>query len=333
MRENLEEIQKSRERSAELTRQLLAFARKQTIQPKVLDLNETVASMLKMLRRLIGENIHLAWMPGADLWPVKMDPSQIDQVLANLCVNARDAIASAGEVAIETRNVTVDDASAPSHPDCMPGDYVLLSVSDNGQGMDAATRAHLFEPFFTTKARGKGTGLGLATVFGAVIQNQGRINVDSKPGQGTTFRIYLPRAGAEAAAAKESARRSLRGTETVLLVEDEEQILNLGRRVLVQYGYTVLALSSPQEALAMAAQHVGPLQLLITDVVMPGMNGKELRDQLRASHPELKCLFMSGYTADVIANNGVLDDGVHFIQKPFTIQNLVETVRSVCEAD
>jgi signal transduction histidine kinase/ActR/RegA family two-component response regulator len=334
VRENLDEIQKSAQRSAELTRQLLAFARKQTIQPKVLNLNDTVAGMLKMLHRLIGEDIQLVWRPGADLWPVKMDPSQIDQVLANLCVNARDAIAGVGKVSIETGNVTLDAAAAQSHPELVPGDYVLLSVSDNGQGMDAATRAHLFEPFFTTKAQGKGTGLGLATVFGAVSQSQGVINVDSKPGQGTTFKIFLPRAKAEvAAAAQESVHRSLRGTETVLLVEDEEQILNLGRRILKQYGYTVLALPTPQAALAVAAEHAGPIHLLVTDVVMPGMNGKELRDRLISSNPKLKCLFMSGYTADVIADNGVLDDGVHFIQKPFTIESLVETVRSVCESD
>jgi CheY-like chemotaxis protein len=289
--------------------------------------------MLKMLRRLIGEDVNLAWLPGADLWAVRMDPSQIDQILANLCVNARDAIAGVGKVTIETGNVTLAANAAQSLPDCVPGDYVLLAVSDNGRGMDAATRAHLFEPFFTTKELGKGTGLGLATVFGTVIQNQGLINVDSEPGKGTTFKIYLPRAKAEAvAAAQESARRSLRGTETVLLVEDEEQILNLGRRILQQYGYTVLALSTPQAALTRAAQHAGPIHLLITDVVMPGMNGKELRDRIKAGHPQLKCLFMSGYTADVIADNGVLVDGVHFIQKPFTIESLVETVRRVCEA-
>jgi PAS domain S-box-containing protein len=217
VRDNLEEIQKSAEHSAELTRQLLAFARKQTIQPKVLDLNETVAGMLKMLGRLIGEDILLAWMPGAGLWPVRMDPSQIDQVLANLCVNARDAITGVGRVTIGTANVTLgsDDVQGPA--DCVPGDYVLLAVSDNGQGMDAATRAHLFEPFFTTKKLGKGTGLGLATVFGTVIQNQGAIKVESAPGQGTTFNIYLPRAKAEVAVeAQPTDRRSLRGTETVL---------------------------------------------------------------------------------------------------------------------
>jgi signal transduction histidine kinase len=200
--ESLEEIRKSAQRSADLTRQLLAFARKQTIQPKVLDLNDTVAGMLKMLRRLIGEDIDLAWLPGADLWPVKMDPSQIDQILANLCVNARDATAGTGKVTIETVTVTLDDTYARTHPDCVPGDYVMLAVSDTGHGMDDETRAHLYEPFFTTKELGKGTGLGLATVFGIVKQNLGLINVYSEPGQGTTFKIYLPRAAVESVVAE-----------------------------------------------------------------------------------------------------------------------------------
>jgi len=330
--ENLEEIQKSAQRSADLTRQLLAFARKQTIQPKVLDLNDTVAGMLKMLRRLIGEDIDLAWLPGADLWPVKADPSQVDQILANLCVNARDAITDTGKVSIETANVTLDDTYARTHPDCAPGDYVMLAVSDTGQGMDDETRAHLFEPFFTTKELGKGTGLGLATVFGIVKQNRGLINVYSEPGQGTTFKIYLPRVEAEAVvAAQKAVHRSLRGTETVLLVEDEEQILNLGRRILAQQDYTVLVASTPEVALVVAARHAGPIHLLITDVVMPGMNGKELRERLRTGQPQLKCLFMSGYTANVIAHHGVLEDGVQFLQKPFTIQTLAEKVREVLE--
>jgi PAS domain S-box-containing protein len=220
LRESIEEIQKSAERSADLTRQLLAFARKQTIQPKVLDLNDTVAGMLKMLRRLIGEDINLAWMPGSDLWAVKMDPSQIDQILANLCVNARDAIAGAGNLTIETANVRLDDTYAKTHPECVPGDYVMMAVSDTGQGMDLDTRVHLFEPFFTTKEVGKGTGLGLATVFGIVKQNEGLINVYSETGQGTIFKIYLPRDQTnEMATEQRSVHRSLRGTETVLVVE------------------------------------------------------------------------------------------------------------------
>jgi CheY-like chemotaxis protein len=213
----------------------------------------------------------------------------------------------------------------------VPGDYVLLSVGDSGQGMDEYTRAHLFEPFFTTKELGKGTGLGLATVYGIVKQNQGLIDVKSEPGKGTTIKIYLPRERVVAApAVKDPARELLRGSETVLLVEDEKQILMLGQRILEQKGYVVLTASTPQAAMDLATRHAGPIHLLVTDVVMPGMNGKELRDKLRISHPGLECLFISGYTADVIAENGVLDDGVHFLQKPFTIQALAENVRSVC---
>ena len=333
LRECLEEIQKSALRSADLTRQLLAFARRQTIQPKVLDLNNTVAGTLKMLRRLIGEDIDLVWMPGADLWPVKVDPSQIDQILANLCVNARDAIAGVGRVTIATANRPLDAAEAPNHPECVPGDYVLLSVRDTGTGMDQETRAHLFEPFFTTKEIGKGTGLGLATVFGIVKQNLGLVSVESEPGRGTTFKIHLPRAQPEAVAAKpETVPPGRRGPETVLLVEDEEQVLNLGRRILTRHGYTVLAASGPEAAMVAAAGHAGPIHLLITDVVMPGLNGKQLRERLRASHPELKCLFMSGYTANVIAHDGVIEGGVHFLQKPFSLESLSEKVREILES-
>jgi two-component system, cell cycle sensor histidine kinase and response regulator CckA len=332
LRENLEEIQKSANRSADLTRQLLAFARKATIQPKLLDLNQTVAAMLKMLRRLIGENIDLSWAPGSSLWPVKVDPSQVDQLLANLCVNARDAITSTGKVIIESANVTLDDTYARAHPECVAGDYVMVVVSDTGQGMDETTRAHLFEPFFTTKEVGKGTGLGLATVFGIVKQNRGLINVYSEPGMGTTFKIYLPRALEPLVAAEQAAvHGSLQGTETVLLVEDEEQILSLGERILRQHGYRVLTAASPEAALTLAAQFAGPIHLLITDVVMPGMNGKELREHIRATHSDAKCLFMSGYTSEVIALHGVLDDNIHFLQKPFTIRTLAEMVRKVLE--
>ena len=330
LRDNLEEIRRVALRSADLTRQLLAFARKQTISPMVLDLNDAVSGTLKMLQRLIGEDIQLIWAPGSSLWPVKMDPSQVDQVLANLTVNARDALEGGGNVTIETANVTLDNSYSYSHPECVPGNYVMLAVSDTGEGMDEETRAHLFEPFFTTKELGKGTGLGLATVFGIVKQNNGSIDVCSEPGQGTSFKLYFPRAAAEAGVvAKPVAQQSLRGTETVLLVEDEEQILNLSRRILDLHGYTVLASLTPEAAIALATQHHGVIHLLITDLVMPGMNGKELKQRLMASHPGLKCLFMSGYTADVIAHHGVLDEGVYFLQKPFTIRTLAERVREV----
>lgn len=249
LRESLEEIQQSAQRSADLTRQLLAFARKQTIAPKVLDLNDTIAGMLKLLRRLIGEHIKLVWLPGTSLWPVRIDPSQLDQILANLCINARDAIRDSGKLTIETQDMTLDDTYASTHPECLPGDYVLLTVSDDGHGMDAEVLSRVFEPFFTTKELGKGTGLGLATVFGIVKQNKGLINVYSEPGRGTTFKICLPRVEATTNQEPSIARPAAPVTETVLLVEDEEQILKLGRKILSQRGYTVLTASTPQRAL------------------------------------------------------------------------------------
>jgi CheY-like chemotaxis protein len=262
-----------------------------------------------------------------------MDPSQLDQILTNLCVNARDAIADTGMVTIETSNEVLDDAYMQNIPDCVPGNYVMLAVSDTGHGMDADTRAHLFEPFFTTKGVSKGTGLGLAMVIGIVEQNRGLINVYSEPGRGTTFKIYLPKAEPKIiAAVKSTQQMARRVSATVLLVEDEGQILNLGQRILQRQGYTVLAAPHPEVALALAAQQAGPIHLLVTDVVMPGMNGRELAERLRASHPDLKCLFMSGYTADVIAQHGVLDAGVAFLQKPFTLQSLAEKVCEVLEA-
>ena len=243
---DLEEIQKAAQRSVDLTRQLLAFARRQTAQPKIMDLNDTITGMLKMLRRLIGEDIDLAWMPAANLWPVKIDPAQIDQILANLCVNARDAISGVGKVTIGTQNITLDDAYCVEHPECISGDYVMLSVSDDGCGMDKETLKNLFEPFFTTKEVGKGTGLGLATVYGIVKQNDGFIYVYSEPGQGTTFKIYLPRTQ-EIEKEKETvvSKEISKGTEIVLLVEDEESILRLGKVVLERFGYTVLAARTP----------------------------------------------------------------------------------------
>jgi PAS domain S-box-containing protein len=330
MIEYLGEIRKSAERSADLTRQLLAFARKQTISPRILDLNDTVSGMLKMLLRLIGEDIELHWSPGAGVWPVKVDPGQIDQILANLTVNARDAIEGDGRITIETANVTIDSADAAAHPDSAPGEYVMLAVSDTGRGLDESVRAHLFEPFFTTKGPGKGTGLGLATVFGIIRQNNGFIDAASEPGHGTTFRLYLPRAAAAMPDTSPQAEGPApRGTETVLVVEDEEQVLTLSRQILERNGYTVLTARSPDVGLALAASSLAPLHMLVTDVVMPGMNGKELLDRLRVSHPGLKCLFMSGYTADVIAHHGILDEGIQFLQKPFTAATLAARVRDV----
>jgi len=327
----LEGIQQAAQRSADLTRQLLAFARKQTVAPKVLDLNETVTGMLNMLRRLIGENIDLAWLPSESLWPIKMDPTQIDQILANLCVNARDAIGDTGKVTIETANVIVDEAYCADHAGAVPGEYVLLAFNDNGVGMDHETLSHLFEPFFTTKEMGKGTGLGLATVYGTIKQNNGFIYVNSELGNGTTFNMYLPRyvTKSERLAESEAEKPAAPGHETILLVEDEPMILEMTALMLERQGYTVLPAVSPGEAICLAREHAGAIHLLMTDVVMPEMNGRDLARNLLSLYPDLKRLFMSGYTADVIAHHGVLEEGVQFIQKPFTMQGLAAKLKNV----
>ncbi len=330
----LQEIRKAASHSADLTRQLLAFARKQTVIPKVLDLNATVEGMLKMLRRLIGEDIELAWRPEPRETTVKIDPAQIDQMLANLAVNARDAIAGAGRLTIETALTAFDQAFCADHADAVPGEYVMLAVSDNGCGMDKATREHLFEPFFTTKGLGEGTGLGLATVYGIVQQNRGFIEFDSAPGQGTTFRIYLPRCldkakPSPAAAPKASAGH---GHETVLLVEDEPALLNMGKRMLESLGYRVLEAGTPAAAIAAAEQHVGEIHLLLTDVIMPGMSGRDLSNQMRSRRPHIKCLFMSGYTANAIAHQGLLSADVFFIQKPFSTSDLAAKVAEALDS-
>jgi len=326
---NLLEIRKAAERSANLTRQLLAFARRQTIVPVELNLNDIVGGMIKMLQRLIGEDVDLNWSPQAGLWPVKMDPSQVDQILANLCVNARDSIADVGKITIETENCSIDSEFCAHHAGFVPGEYVRLTVSDNGCGMDRDTLAHIFEPFFTTKETGKGTGLGLATVYGIVKQNNGFINVYSEPDQGTTFTIYLPRVKGEIAQEpmQDAAKPPVRGHETILLVEDEPAILRMTTMMLEKQGYTVLASNSPEEAIRLASEHASEIHLLMTDVVMPGMNGRDLASNLMSLYPHLRRLFMSGYTADVIARHGVLDEGVHFIQKPFTVKELTAKLR------
>jgi PAS domain S-box-containing protein len=331
----LQEVRKAAKRSADLTQQLLAFARKQTVAPKELDLNETVSGMLKMLQRLIGEDIDLAWLPGKELGSVKVDPSQIDQILTNLCVNARDAIADVGKVTIETGAAAFDEAYCAANAGFVPGDYVLLAVSDNGCGMDQETLVHLFEPFFTTKEVGRGTGLGLAMVHGAVKQNNGFINVYSEPGQGTTFNIYLPRHEAKAQAkADAAAAHPARGShETILLVEDDPAILSMITIMLEQLGYAVIAAKTPGEAIRLANEHAGEINLLITDVVMPEMNGRDLAANILSLYPGIKRLFMSGYTADVIAHHGVLEKGVNFIQKPFTMKNLAAKIREVLDRE
>ncbi len=328
---DLKEIQKAAKRSADITKQLLAFARKQTISPRQLDLNDTVESMLNMLRRLIGEDIDLVWQPAAHIWPVKMDPSQIDQILANLCINARDAIAGVGKLTIETGRKTFDEEYCHEHAGFIPGDFVLLAVSDNGCGMDKDTLENLFEPFFTTKEVGKGTGLGLATVYGIVKQNKGFINIYSELGQGSTFKIYLPRLVADENTDKAVPEKKAAsgGSETILLVEDEPSILKMTRMMLEKIGYTVLSAVTPSEAMEKAENHSGSVELLMTDVVMPEMNGRDLAAKVTELHPDIKLLFMSGYTANVIAHQGILDNGVAFIQKPFSMADMTAKVREV----
>lgn len=331
---DLEEVLNAANRSADITRQLLAFSRQQTIAPTVLDLNDAVAGMLKMIRRLIGEDIDLTWHPGAAVWPIFMDPSQLDQIMVNLCVNARDAIDNVGKIAIETGTTVFDTAYCADHYGFEPGEFVLLSVSDNGCGMSKETREHLFEPFYTTKETGKGTGLGLATVYGIVRQNNGFINVYSEPELGTTFSIYLPRheGAMSSERATELSVSDARGNETILLVEDEQSILTMTTLMLGELGYTVLPAHTPREAMRLAGEHTGTIHLLITDVVMPDMNGRELATSLQQSAAGLKTLFMSGYTANVIAHRGVLKEGVQFIQKPFSRKKLAAKVRSVLDS-
>jgi two-component system, cell cycle sensor histidine kinase and response regulator CckA len=330
---DLKEIQKAAQRSADITKQLLAFARKQTISPRKLDLNDTLESMLKMMRRLIGEDIDLVWQPSAHLWPVKMDPTQLDQILANLCVNARDAIEGVGKITIETGKKTFDAAYCKDHSGFIPGDFVQFSVSDNGCGMDRDVLDNLFEPFFTTKEVGKETGLGLATIYGIVKQNNGFINVYSEPGQGSTFRIYLPRLieEKEAFTPVPGKKVAAGGTETILLVEDEPTILDMTQKMLERKGYSVLPAATPAEAMDLARTHTDPIHLLMTDVVMPEMNGRDLAEQMSSLYPDIKLLFMSGYPADVIAHQGMLDDGVAFIQKPFSMKDLAEKLREVLD--
>jgi two-component system, cell cycle sensor histidine kinase and response regulator CckA len=331
LHDDLQQIHTAALRSADITRQLLAFARKQIIAPQVLDLNETVEGMHKMLQRLIGEDVDLAWLPTPNLWPVKIDPSQIDQLLANLCVNARDAITGVGKIIIETAMVTFDTLYCAHHIGFLPGDYVLLTVSDDGCGMEKELLEKIFEPFFTTKELGKGTGLGLATIYGIVKQNNGFINVYSEPGKGTTFRIYLPRHTKQAARIEQASDETIeRGRgETVLVVEDEEAILKITARMLRELGYSVLTAGGSAEAVSLAKELPCAIDLLIADVIMPEMNGRDLADSLFSLYPNLKCLFMSGYTSSVIASQGVLDEGMHFIQKPFSAKDLAAKVREV----
>jgi PAS domain S-box-containing protein len=330
---NLEQIRLAAKRSADLTRQLLTFARKQTISPKVIDLNDTVSGMLKMLQRLIGENIRLSWSPASDLWPTKVDPSQMDQILANLCVNARDAIVGSGNLTIKTGNASFDAANCKARPfELCPGDYVQLSVSDDGHGMTKEVQNHNFEPFFTTKDAGYGTGLGLATVYGAVKQNNGFITFYTEEQVGTTFNVYLPREmdGVEMSASP-IAPQLEGGAETILLVEDDEMLLQVGADMLEGCGYQVLRASSPGFALSLAKKHLGEIDLLISDMIMPVMNGRELSAKILALRPEIKVLFVSGYSADIISKQGILDENINFLQKPASLETFTGKVRELLD--
>jgi len=330
---DLEEIKSAGKRSADLTRQLLAFARQQTVAPKVLDINKTVDEMINMLKRLIGEDIELIWQKSKDFYPIKIDPSQLDQILANLCLNARDAIMGVGKITIETNKIVVDEIFCKIHPEAVPGTYVCLMISDNGKGLDKITLSSIFEPFFTTKSIGRGTGLGLATVHGIVKQNKGFIDVYSEPGKGTSFKIYLPYQ-LDSDSIEESETHSEecpRGKETILLVEDEPSILKMIEKMLKRLGYRVLSASTPGEAMNLITSQQNQIHLLITDVIMPEMNGRDLAESIVLFNPDIKFLFMSGYTADVIADHGVLDEHVYFIQKPFSHNELATKIREVLE--
>lgn len=330
---NLKQIYSAAEHSRDITRQLLAFARKETIRPEVLDLNATVESMLKILRQLIGEEVNLIWLPGKSLKLVFMDPSQIDQIMANLCINARDAIANIGKITIETGTAVFDSAYCADHIGYTPGEFVMLTVSDDGCGIDRETLNMIFEPFFTTKKIGKGTGLGLATVYGIVKQNEGFINVYSEPGQGTTFKIYLPRYTGEVTAQQpvDAGKVPQGNEETVLVVEDETSILHLTENILTDLNYKVITANTPSAAIELAKANCDKIVLLVTDVIMPEMSGRELAEQIMIICPKIKCLYMSGYPEDVIAHRGVLDKGVRFIQKPFSFRDLAVNIRNTIE--
>jgi two-component system, cell cycle sensor histidine kinase and response regulator CckA len=326
---DIQEVIGAANRSAELTRQLLAFSRKQVIDPQVIDLNSQMKGMERLLKRIIGEDISLKFELAKDLWPVRLDPSQVDQIVANLAVNSRDAMPDGGTLTMETCNTAIDISYAQTHPHFQPGEYVLLAVSDSGCGMNKDTLEHVFEPFFTTKAEGKGTGLGLAMVYGIVKQNNGFINIYSEPGQGTTIRIYFQRYHGEKETMQEKLiqTEAVGGRETILLVEDESQLRRLAETMLERLGYKVLEAESPGAAILLVEKFDETIHLLLTDVVMPAMNGKELAKRIDAIKPGIKVLFMSGYTANAIAHRGVLDKGLHFLQKPFSRNQLAKAVR------
>jgi|GEM_PF-546875 len=326
---HLAEVKKAADRSSALTKQLLAFARKQTIAPQTIDLNVTIEGMLKMLKRLIGEDIQLSWFPGKEIRPVYIDPGQIDQLLVNLCVNARDAIKDVGKITIETLNIFIDDTSHDNKYNTPSGNYLMLAVSDNGSGMDKETQEKIFEPFFTTKERGKGTGLGLATVYGIIKQNNGLINVYSEPDHGTTFKIYFPYCNQEdiTSIKRHAENDGLHGNETVLIVEDEAALLKMSREILEKFGYNIITAPNPNEAISIIQNSDKDIDILITDVIMPQMNGKDLAEKIREHFKNIKILYMSGYTDNIINTHELLDSNSNFIEKPFTMKSLTEKVR------
>jgi signal transduction histidine kinase/ActR/RegA family two-component response regulator len=333
IREDLTAIRHAGKRASELTRQLLLFSRHDMVQPQVLDMNEILVGTEKMLRRLVGEDVELVSLPAALDATVRVDPGSIEHMIMNLAVNARDAMPDGGKLTIATADATLDEAEASEQLGVKAGRYVCLSVSDSGTGMDLATQARMFEPFFTTKERGKGTGLGLSTVFGIVKQSGGHIRVDTEPGDGTTFHIYLPLVEDRAEdAAGQLVPRQLKGTETVLLVEDEEHVRSAARSILVRQGYRVLDAGTPEEALALARAHAGPIELLLSDVVMPQMSGPELATKLGADRPGTRILFMSGYSEDSLLRQRVADSGIALLQKPFTFDSLARRVREVLDS-
>jgi signal transduction histidine kinase/CheY-like chemotaxis protein len=333
LRPKIEVIKSAGERATGLTRQLLAFSRKQMLQPKVLDLNSVISGIAQMLPRVIGEHIDLSFSPGDPLGQIKADPSQIEQVLLNLAVNARDAMPECGRLTIETRNVHLTGKFGRSDLTVEPGHYVMMAVSDTGTGMDDETQSHIFEPFFTTKGVGKGTGLGLSTVYGIVKQSGGSLVVQSELGKGTTFKIYLPRVDeiTESEAFDGESAEVARGQETVLLVEDEEVVRNLSREILETYGYSVLVAANGREGLRVGEEFQGKIDLVITDVIMPLMGGPEMTESLRTSRPDTRVLFMSGFTDDAIVHHGVLDESVSFLQKPFSLEALASKAREVLD--
>ena len=331
MLHSVQQIDKAADRAAGLTRQLLAFSRKQVLQPRVLDMNDLVAGMIKMFSRVIGENIEMAFVPASNLGHVKADPGQIEQVLLNLVVNARDAMPDGGRLTIGTANTELDQSYAAQHTSVVPGWYVMLTVTDTGYGMDSQTQSRIFEPFFTTKGPGKGTGLGLATVYGVVKQSGGFIWVYSEVGHGTTFKIYLPKvmAAVDAPVTEKAPALALSGSETILFVEDEQNVRELVRDYLRHSGYNVIEACDGTEALEIAASYQGPIHLLITDVVMPRLSGREVAAQMAAQRPTMKVLYVSGYTDDTVFRHGVLEGGMEFLQKPFNMTSLAKKIREV----